>query len=63
MQNIVITRERLMRVQEVAEALRQHPATIYRHVAAGELDAVRLGSSPKAPIRIPASAFEEWLRK
>jgi excisionase family DNA binding protein len=52
-----------MRVQEVAEALGQHPATVYRHVAAGELASVRLGSSPKAPIRIPSSAFEAFIHE
>jgi excisionase family DNA binding protein len=50
-----------LRIQGVAEALGQHPATVYRHVAAGEIGSVRLGSSPRAPIRIPASAFEEFL--
>jgi excisionase family DNA binding protein len=52
-----------MRVREVAEAIGQHPASVYRRVAAGELASVRLGSSPKAPIRIPSSAFEAFIHE
>ena len=52
MQKIAERRKRLMRVQEVAEELGQHPASIYRKVHAGELPAVRLGEG-RAAIRIP----------
>ena len=49
-----------MRVKEVAQALDQHPATVYRKVHSGEIPAVRLGSGT-AGIRIPAREFEAWL--
>ena len=46
-----------MRVQEVAEELGQHPASIYRKVHAGELPPVRLGQG-RAAIRIPRDELE-----
>src|SRR5215213_5499606 len=52
--------EALMRVQEVAHELGQHPATIYRKVATGEIPSVRLGSG-RAAIRVPRDRFERWL--
>jgi excisionase family DNA binding protein len=53
-------RDSLMRVKEVASALDQHPATIYRKVHAGQLPAVRLGEG-RAAIRIPRDELEHWL--
>jgi len=49
-----------MRVQEVARELDQHPATIYRKVAVGEIPSLRLGSG-RAAIRVPRADFERWL--
>jgi excisionase family DNA binding protein len=53
-------REGLMRVRDVADELEQHPATIYRKVATGEIPSVRLGSG-RAAIRVPRPEFERWL--
>jgi excisionase family DNA binding protein len=53
-------REALMRVRDVADELGQHPATIYRKVATGEIPSVRLGPG-RAAIRVPRPEFERWL--
>ena len=50
----------LMTVKELAALWRQHPATIYRKVAAGEVPAVRLGDGHGA-LRIPRSQVEALL--
>jgi excisionase family DNA binding protein len=60
MQSIAQRREELMRVKEVARALDQHPATIYRKIAAGMLPAVRLGDE-HAAIRVRRAELEAWL--
>jgi len=49
-----------MRVQEVARESRQHPATIYKKVAAGEIPSVRLGRG-RVAIPVPRAEFEQWL--
>jgi excisionase family DNA binding protein len=54
-------REALMRVKDVAAILGQHPATVYRKIAAGELPSVRLGSGQQAAIRIPRASLARWL--
>lgn len=53
---------RLYRVKAVAEALDVHPATVYRAVESGQLDAFKLGAGSGA-IRIPGYAIEAWLEK
>jgi excisionase family DNA binding protein len=53
-------RDALMRVQDVADELGQHKATIYRKVAAGEIPSVRLGPG-RAAILVPRAEFERWL--
>ncbi|WP_307867614.1 helix-turn-helix domain-containing protein [Saccharothrix coeruleofusca] len=47
---------RMFRVKAVAEMFDVHPATIYRAIRAGELDALKVGGS----IRIPASSVEVY---
>jgi excisionase family DNA binding protein len=37
--------------------------TVRRRIRAGELEAVRLGAGPRAPLRIPRRAVDEWLRR
>lgn len=44
--------ERLLTVKEAARVLHYSPRTIYRRAADGELRVLRLGSGPKATIRI-----------
>ncbi len=50
-------RSELLTVRELAREWKQHPATIYRKVAAGEIPAVRLGGGTSA-LRIPRAALE-----
>jgi excisionase family DNA binding protein len=52
--------EPLLTVSEVARQLRLTPASVYRHIQAGSLHAVRLGES--GPLRVPLDALEEYLR-
>jgi excisionase family DNA binding protein len=51
----------LFRANEVAEALRVTRGSVYRKIEAGELGAVRLGSGPKAPLRIPSLEIARFL--
>jgi excisionase family DNA binding protein len=44
-------------VPEVAAVLRADTGTVYRHIRAGRLPAVRFGGS----IRVPISALEQFL--
>jgi excisionase family DNA binding protein len=53
--------EPLLTVKELAVEWRQHPATIYRKIAAGEIPAVRLGEGLSA-LRIPRAELERSLR-
>ena len=55
--------ERLLTPKELALAWRQSPGTIRRKIAAGEIPAVRLGTGPRPPIRIPVDELERWLHK
>jgi len=54
MQTNVHEREEFLTVDELAAEWRQHRATIYRKVAAGEIPAIRLGGG-SAALRIPRS--------
>jgi excisionase family DNA binding protein len=51
----------LLTIRETAAQLGQSESTIRRKVAAGELLAVRLGESPRAPLRIPSDFLRAWL--
>lgn len=51
----------LMTVEQAAELANVSRATLYRRVAAGEVEAVKIGSGPKAPIRIPRTSFLDWI--
>jgi excisionase family DNA binding protein len=51
----------LLRVGEVAARLRCSPEVVRRKLRSGELPGVRLGSGPRAPLRVPADALEAWL--
>jgi excisionase family DNA binding protein len=53
----------LLTVAEAADWARLSERTVRRRIAAGDLAAVRLGSSPRAPIRVPADELEAWLRR
>jgi excisionase family DNA binding protein len=51
----------LLTIDETAVRIRQSKASVYRKVASGEIRALKLGSGPKAPLRIPADELETWL--
>ncbi|GGV51297.1 helix-turn-helix domain-containing protein [Streptomyces spectabilis] len=60
----------MLRVKEVAAALGVHPATVYRLIKDGELEAVRSGRPRKqgtkargGAIRIPPEALEAHLSR
>lgn len=50
-------KDEFLTVKELAAEWRQHPATIYRKIAAGEISAVRLGDESSA-LRIPRGELE-----
>jgi len=52
----------LLTVREAADRLRVSPQLVYRRIESGELQAVRLGAGPKAPIRITSIDLAEFLR-
>jgi excisionase family DNA binding protein len=56
------TFDELLTVAETAARLRVSKQTIYRRIAGGQISAVKLGVSPKAPLRIDASALEMFLQ-
>jgi excisionase family DNA binding protein len=45
---------RLLTVREVALTLRQSERTVRDKIASGDLSAVRIGSGPRAPLRVDA---------
>lgn len=54
----------LLRVGEAAERLRVDDATIRRWIRTGTIPHVRLGDGgPRAPVRIPTEALDEWWRQ
>jgi hypothetical protein len=53
--------ELLLTPKELARRWRQAPETIRRKVASGDVPAIRLGSGPRAPIRIPVDKVERQM--
>ena len=53
--------QKLLKVPEVAERLRVSVWSVYRLVEGGQLPAVRVGSGPRAPIRVSEAELEAWL--
>jgi excisionase family DNA binding protein len=54
-------RESLMRVRDVARELDQSVSSVYRKIADGTIPSVEIGSGPSAHLRVPESAFRDWL--
>ncbi|MGI9019196.1 MAG: helix-turn-helix domain-containing protein [Solirubrobacterales bacterium] len=50
----------LLTADEVARQLRVHPSWVYRHIASGELPALRLGDE-RSPLRIDAADLDAYL--
>lgn len=55
--------ETLYTVAEVAQRLKIRPDSVRRFIREGTLRASRLGTGPKAKMRIPESALKEFLSK
>jgi excisionase family DNA binding protein len=51
----------LFTVDEVAQTLRLAPRSVYERISSGELAAIRLGSGPKAPIRVTAEELDRYV--
>ena len=57
----MLAQAQLLTVGEVALRLRQSPRSVRDKIAAGEIPAVKIGSGPRAPIRVDAAELEAWL--
>jgi excisionase family DNA binding protein len=57
----MLVQTQLLTVGEVALRLRQSPRSVREKINAGEIPAVKIGSGPKAPIRVDAGELEAWL--
>ena len=51
----------LLTVPEFAAALRVHPASIYRRIQSGEIEARRIGAAPGGRFRISADELDRLL--
>ena len=51
----------LLTVREAASILRVATKTVYRRIDAGELPVGRIGTDPKAPIRVRAADLVRYL--
>jgi excisionase family DNA binding protein len=58
-----IEQKALLTVEEAAQMLRLSRKTTYRRIETGELEAVHLGSGPKAPIRVPVDAIVAYMAR
>lgn len=58
-----IMEKRALTVEETAEVLSTHPETIRRMIREGGLFAVRLGSGPRSPYRVPNEEIDRFLRE
>jgi excisionase family DNA binding protein len=54
---------RLLTVGEVALTLRQSERTVRDKIASGDLRGVRIGSGPRAPIRVEAAELEAFIHE
>jgi excisionase family DNA binding protein len=53
----------LLTVPEFAAALRVHPASIYRRIQSGEIEARRIGAPPGGRFRISADELDRLLER
>jgi len=51
----------LLTVAETARRLRQSEVTVRRKIADGSLPALKIGTGPRAPIRVDAAELEAWI--
>ena len=57
----MLEQAQLLTVGEVALRLRQSERTVRDKIAAGDLPALKIGSGPRAPIRVDSAELERWL--
>lgn len=57
-----VDRTRVYRVKAVADMLDVSPATIYRAIESGQLDAYKIGTG-KGTLRIPGHALSTYLEE
>lgn len=57
----MLANTRLLTVCEVALTLRQSERTVRDKIASGDLRGVRIGSGPRAPIRVGAAELEAFI--
>jgi hypothetical protein len=51
----------LLTVRETAEVLRQSEWNVWQKIGRGEIQAIRVGAGPKAPLRVLRSDLERFL--
>jgi excisionase family DNA binding protein len=51
----------LLTVAEVARRLQQSERTVRDKINSGQLPAVKIGTGPRAPIRVDRAELEQWL--
>jgi excisionase family DNA binding protein len=57
----IASQRALLTIPEVAERVRVSRSTIRRRIDAGEIPAVKLGSTPQAPVRVDEQELERWI--
>jgi excisionase family DNA binding protein len=60
---VEVSESQFLTVREAARVLHCSPRMIRARLARGEIDAVRLGSGPKAPIRIASGDIVRYLQR
>lgn len=57
----LLSEPRLLTVGEVALSLRQSERTVRAKISSGALPAIKIGTGPRAPIRVDPAELERWL--
>ena len=55
------TTQKLLKPAQVAERLQVSIWSVYRRIESGELPAVRIGTGPRAPIRVDADELHQFV--
>jgi excisionase family DNA binding protein len=53
----------LLTVAEVARRLRQSERTVRDKIHSGQLPAVKIGTGPRAPLRVSTAELEAWIAR
>jgi excisionase family DNA binding protein len=59
--SIAESQRALLTIPEVAQRVSVSRSTIRRRIDAGEIPAVKLGSTPQAPVRVDEHELERWI--